>query len=325
MSSKRATVIGWTGGGRREDLRDSAGYVLADRRINGRLRDSGDVLTIEGPEPLSVAVAIRNMPGVAWIAAGRSGDSLAELKVAARGLAEAYVRARDTFVVLPEGQTHREASDLGGSLTSHILETVKGSRVSVESPDVVFRASFDGRKGAVGVEVETGPGGVPTATEEVACLVSGGIHSSVMAWLAFLQGFRVTLVHVDTGETGIRAVASLYSELSNRGDPRWLKLEVLRGGSFFKTLSDYARGSKVPVFAGFSRTGGNRPRPVPNTTAPLYLMPEERFLSEFDRLGLRSTEADTDWERKDRGAPSLRRFGGKRADMSAVLDGLTNT
>jgi hypothetical protein len=325
MSSKRATVIGWTGGGRLDDLRASARYVLGDRRIGGRLYNAGRALALEGPEPISVAVVLKNLPGVAWVAAGRSGRSIAELGAEAGKLARAYVASHDTFAVLADGPTPREASDLGGSLTSSILETVKGSRVSLESPEVTFRASFDGKDGVVGVEVETGPGGVPTAKQEVVCMVSGGVHSSVMAWFAVLQGFRVTIVHVDSGEVGLRAVAHLYSELSHRADPRSLNVEVFQGASLSRTLSDYARKSRVPVYAGFSRTGEPGPRTLTNVTAPLYLMPQERFMSEFDRLGLRGAESETDWDAIDGGTPSSRRFGGKRADVSEVLDSLART
>jgi len=322
MSSKRAAVVGWTRGGRFEDFRSSVAFVLREWRIGGRMHDSGDTLTLDGPEPISVASALRGLPGVAWVAAGRSGRSLGEIAAEAGDLAKVYVRRESGFAVFAEGPTSRDASDLGGMLTSSILETVKGARVSTDSAEVVFRATFDGTSGAVGVEVAAGPGGIPTGNEGVACLVSGGLHSSVLAWFSVLQGLRVSLVHAEAGESGLRAVAGLYAELSHRADPRWLKVEILSGGTVLSSLSHYATRSKVPVYSGISRTGETRPSLPSKVTAPLYLMPQERFLSEFDRLGLRGSEDKADWNRPDARATSTRKFGGKRADLSEVLDSL---
>jgi adenylyl- and sulfurtransferase ThiI len=211
------------------DLHSSVRNVLVDVGIRASTRRAGTALVVLGPEPVSVAAALGDMPGVSWVAVGVSGHSSRDLSDSAKILSGIYVHPRERFAVKAEGPSRAVASDLEGRITSSILESIRGSRVSVESPRVVFRVAFDGKAGAVGVELKPGPGGVPTGNDEAACLVSGGMHSSVLAWLAVIAGFRVRLVHAESGDESLRAVAELYSELSHRADPRGLNLEVLGG------------------------------------------------------------------------------------------------
>ena len=278
-------------------------------------------MTFDGPEPLGLASLFGYTPGVSWVAAGLSARSYRELSLAAGRLAGRYLKKGDSFVVDAEGTRGSVVSDIVGVVTSAVLDGAKGSRVSAESPRVRFSAAFDGGKGVVGVQVRRGPGGTPTGKEEVICLVSGGIHSSVVAWKAVLQGFRVRLLHVTYAEESLTAVARLYSELSHRADPRGLTLEVLEGESVSDALSGYVGSSKKRMFAGFSAGAAQR-RVLANVLAPLYLMSEEGFASEFEGLGIKSFDVPEDWDRRAEGERRIRRFGARRADVSGVLDGL---
>ena len=113
---------------------------------------------------------------MAWIAAGFGAARVDELSSAGGVLAKRYLRRGDSFSVEAEATGGVLASDLGGAVTSRILEAVKGSRAS-ESGKVRFRGAADGKAGVVGVEVAAGPGGVPTGVVGASCLVSGGVHS----------------------------------------------------------------------------------------------------------------------------------------------------
>ncbi len=321
MSAKWATILRWTGRGSVDDLQSSVSFLLAENDLRGKVTRIGQSIVIEGPEPLGVASLIGHLPGVAWVAAGASGGSVSELAVAAEKLARNYLGRGDRFSVEAEGTGGAIASDLAGSIVARILGAARGSRVSSDSPKVRFRAAMDRGKGAVGVEVMAGPGGVPTGKDSVTCFVSGGRHSSVLAWFAVLQGFRVRLVHVSAGDERLQAVARLYSELSHRSDPRWLALEVLDGDTVPGALSRHAESGE-PVFAGVSATVGEKPGRIPKVLTPLFLMPEERFRMEFDSLGIKEADSPVNWKASRRGSPSARRFGGKVADVSGVLDGL---
>jgi len=320
MPSPRTTILRWTGKGSLDDLRSSVAYVLGLEGVEARVSKLGDSVMIVGPEPLRLAALFGNMPGVSWVAVGLTARSLRELSAAAAELSRRYLRKRDRFSVETEGTAGILASDVAGIVTSALLDGAKGSRVSSESPKVRFRAAFDGQEGMVGVEARRGQGGTPTGDEWVVCLVSGGIHSSVVAWEAVLHGFKVRLVHARSSEASLRAVARLYSELSYRADPRGLSLEVLEGESVGGALSRYAGSFRGNVFTGY--TPGAHERQLPNVLAPLYLMSEQRFAEEFEALGIRSFDAPGDWEKEPEGVRTARMFAGRRADVSGVLDGM---
>lgn len=321
MLSKRTAIARWTGRGSLDDLLSSVGYVLGLEGIRARVSTVGGSLTVEGTEPAGVAAAIGKMPGVAWVAAGLTARSQRELSSGARTLARRYLRRGERFAVGAEGTGGVVAADLVGVVTSSVLDEVRGAKVSIDSPKARFRAAFDGTRGVVGVEIASGPGGVPTGKEEAVCFVSGGIHSSVVALGAVVQGYRARLVHARYSEESLRAVAKLYSELSYRADPRGLSLEVLEGGSVTSALSGYSRSDELPIFTGHTPTSPGRRR-LPNALAPLYLAAEERFAEDFEELGFRAFSAPEDWERENGGERKVRRFGGRRADVSGILDGL---
>jgi len=321
MASTNTAIVRWTGKGDLEDLRSSVEFVLGEEEAEARVSRIGESLTVEGPEPLRLAALLGNLPGVSWVAAGLVARSYRELSSSARQLSRKYLKKGDGFVVYAEGTGGTVLSDISGIVTSAALDAVKGSRVSTGSSKVCFRAAFDGDRGVVGVQVRQGPGGAPTGSEEATCLVSGGVHSSVVAWEAVLQGFRVRLVHVMYSEESLRAVARLYSELSHRADPRGLTLEVIDGESVSEGLSRYASSSEKPVFAGFSSGSGGKCR-LAKVLSPLYLMSEDGFATEFEGLGIKSFDAPEDWDRKAEGEAGARRFGRRRADVSAVMDGL---
>jgi hypothetical protein len=303
------------------DLVSSVAFILRQSRLRAHVVEVGGAVAVVGPEPLGVATLVGHMPGVSWVAAGDSGNTLGELSKSAGVLARMYLRKGDGFSVEAEGGGGVAASDVGGSVTSKVLDSVKGARASAASPKVRFRAAFDGRKGVVGVQVTMGPGGVPTGREVATCLVSGGVHSSVTAWFAVLQGFGVRLVHAKLDDDSVMAVARLYSELSHRADPRLLSLEVLEGGSARGAIASRIDGYKGKVFAGFSRADRGEGS-LGWALSPLYLLTEEWFQGEFEGLGLNPHRAKTEWDKQTPGKNRVLKFGGRTADVSGVLDGL---
>jgi len=322
MPVKRSTVLRWTGRGSLSLLKASVYYVLHAHRVRGRVSTVGGSIVVIGPEPLGVAALLQHMPGIAWIGTGFAGASN-DLTKSSSSLAGLYLRRGDRFSVEAEGTEGVLASDIGGAVTSRILEAAKGARVS-DSPRVKFHAAADGARGVVVVEVRTGAGGVPTGREEVSCLVSGGMHSSVAAWMSVLAGFRVRLVHAKVNEESLRAVARLYSELSNRADPRGLELEVLEGGVVQGMLVEYATRSQRRVYGGFHAAAVAPPKRLERAVAsPVYLMPEERFRAEFGSLGFKPFDSMVRWGQRGASKFTSKSFVGGPADVSTVLDGLS--
>ena len=316
-------LVRWTGRGSISDLRSSVDTLLRASRVSARVRIVGGSLVVEGTEPLRAAAALQYTPGVAWVAAGFSFHSLSEAAKVSGQLASRYLRRGQTFSVEAEGEGGVAASDVGGVITSGVLESVKGARVHSESPKVRFRAAFGGKKGVVGIEVRRGPGGVTMGTRWATCLVSGGAHSSVLAWAALLVGFRVRLVHLKVADGGLRAVARLYAELCRRVDPRGLRLEVMEGAALSEELANYLAKSRGQTFGGFNATRGPVPAVLRGVVeAPLYLLPEETFASEFRSLGIRADDSEAQWASSGNTSFLVRAFDGWAEDVSAILDGL---
>jgi hypothetical protein len=258
---------------------------------------------------------------VAWLAVGFAFPNMKEAGRAGGLLAKRYVGPRGAFSVEGEGTGGALGGDVAGAVTSGILEAVKGARVSA-SAKVRFRAASDGSQGVVGIEVAEGPGGVSTGNGWADCLISGGRHSSVLAWCALLMGFRVRLVHVRTSERSLLAVGRLYAELCRRVGPEALRLVVKEGGNM-KDLSRLLEATGGEVFGGFRAGGKTMPRGLPSAaTAPLYLMPEEQLNLVFESLRITPDDSEAKWESTPGDGFLVKRFEGWAEDVSAVLDGL---
>ena len=323
LASKRTTIIRWTGRGSQRRFESSISRVVGIPGVGGSVTRNGRSVLVEGPEPARVASLLSLLPGVSWVAAGMAARSFRELSQASSVLARRYLRPGDRFRVEADASGGIAVGDVAGSVVSAALEAVRGSRVDESRPKVRFRASFDGKRGAVGVELFEGPGGSPTGAEGVTCLVSGGKHSSVLSWMALLSGYRVRMVHARIDEESERAAAHLYAELSNRVDPSGLSLEVLRGGEPASLLLWRAGRAKTPIFAGFhsgcSEVAGALGRSV---VAPLFLLPEGSFDTAYKGLSLRGYQANLDTEGRRARPASKSVFAGVKADVSQVLDGL---
>ena len=305
-------------------LESSIRYLLREREAAPRTWTSGGSIIVEDMEPLGVAAKLEHTPGVSWIAAGLASRSFNELLENSATLARNYLKRGDRFSLDAEGSGDMARPDVAGGLISRILESSKGTRVSLENPKIRFRTAFDGPRGVVGVEIARGPGGIPTGVQSAACLVSGGRHSSVVAWMALLAGYKVRLVHALVGEESLLGVARLYAELSHRTDPRGLMLQVVEGKSPSSSLMGIVRSTNEPVFGGFHASGRGIPRSFKGrVVSPLYLMSEEMFDEESDSLALKSYDAKMTWASGRNEEAQIRSFGGVTADVSEVVDGLS--
>jgi hypothetical protein len=252
-----------------------------------------------------------------------TANSIRELSGVAAVLARRYLRQGDRFAVIADSSGPHALGDIAGAVASSALEVVKGARIDEVRPKLKIRATFDKSVGAVGVELSSGPGGVPTGAEEVVCLCSGGRHSSVVCWFALLSGFRVKVVHAQTVDIGLRPVARLYAELSHRVDPTSISIEVLGGGNVASLLKRRVKSERRQVFGGFHSGCTELPDFIKgNATSPLFLLPEEYFDRELQSLSLEDALSKVGWKPGRVKAAETQRFGGVRADVSQVLDGL---
>jgi len=327
-----STLVGWTGLGSIADLKKAVRRVLKLEGVDSQIRVQGSAIRVDGGRPTEVADFLAYMPGVSWIAVGHSSDSVKGVFGEIASLARIYLKKRTFAIVAETSSREMLESDVVGRAVSAVFDAVPGSKVDEDSPSVTFRVAM-GRKptrdgGVAGVELRKGAGGTPTGATGCLCLVSGGMHSSVMTWYALLSGMRVELVHVAASDESLREVARLYGELSHRVDPSAVGLRVVEGVSVRETIRMLRNAQEGrPIYAGFHcrcndvRPAHGSPRGV---ASPLYLLPEHEFSGVLSSLGLRgypSREAWTSARRSGR-RPVERRIRGKRCDMHGVLDGL---
>ena len=319
-----STIVGWSRLGALTDLRRTVRSVLELERLDATISRAGDCIVAEGGSPTRVARLLHHMPGVEWVAVGHSATNVSGLHSGAARLAKKYLHGRRRFAVIAESsQPDIRAGDLAGGVTAAVLGASKGARVDEGRPDAVFRVVWSGGGGATGVELDGGPGGSPTGSERAVSMVSGGIHSSAVAWLALVAGFRVDLLHVKVDEESLLHVARLYSELSNRVDPAALTLRVVEGGSVVHVVRGVQGAARV--FSG-THPGSGAPSWLGKfVSSPAFLVPESEFNAIASSLQLKGDGRAARWSRtKGRARTIQREIGGKRLDVSGVLEGLAH-
>jgi len=328
---KTAAIVGWSGYGELSDL---------ERTVSSKLSlAAGDVivgsmsLTVPKADPVGVARKLAYLPGVDWVAAGYEFDGEAGLAARLQLLAKRYLRRDSTFKLTAQvEQSDRKEGDILLDGNGAILKSVTGTRVDEKSPDVTFRILEVKGEGAVGVQLKEGPRGVPTSRGlRAACLVSGGYHSAVTAWMAALSGYTVTLVHARADDESLRQVARLYAELSRRIDAASLKLEVLDGaGAPGERLSAWLDSAKGDILSGVHpECRGKGARQVldryPSVLTPLLLLQEDEVRRRLDSLGIKLKAVDASPTVSLTGKKAryvIRRFGGVEADINGVIDGI---
>jgi len=328
---KPAAIVAWNGIGSLNDLARTALGKLP--RGGAGLTTGAGSLIVKGADPVDVARRLAHLPGVAWIAVGHEFEDPAGLLSRLETLAGRYLERGASFKVSVEVEgSGREEGDVLMEATSALLKAAKGTHVDEKSPSVWFRVVVAKDGGACGIQLREGVGGVPTSSRlKAACLVSGGYHSAVVAWMAALSGYSLTLVHARDDDESLRQVARLFAELSTRIDPSSLRLEVLDGegpaGERLETWLGVARGD---VFAGVHPECRGAAalkilRPYPSVLFPLLLLQEGEVRSRLADLGLRGKVTD----RVSRLRPSRKKsgytvkaFAGREADQNAVLDSI---
>jgi len=325
-------MVGWSGSGSFEDLERTVVGKLSAR--DGDAERIDGTLLVTAADPVDVARSLSFLPGVAWIAVGFRfsgvGGYLKNLEL----LAKRYLSKGTTFRISAQvTRSKQTAGDVVLAGNSALLSSISGAKVDERRPRVRFRVCVQAGRGACGAEIRSGPGGAPTGSDWVSCLVSGGERSSSMAWMAALSGFSLRLVHSRTDEVALRHVARLYSELSFRMDPRCVELVVLGGGDDAAgRIGRWLRGHRGAVFAGLrpgrSDAQAGLAERFPNLALPLVLVQDDEIARTYRSLGLgRASKGGisgglTIKALEARSRYSEQRFGGVQADSNEVIDAM---
>jgi hypothetical protein len=326
---KTAAIVGWSGYGELSNLEQT---VLSKLSLAAGAVVTGSMsLTVPKADPVAVARRLAYLPGVDWVAVGYEFEGQGGLASKLQLLAKRYLHRDSTFKLTAQVEKgDQEEGDILLDGNGTILKSATGTRVDEKNPDVTFRILQARGRGAVGVQLKEGPRGVPTSRSlRAVCLVSGGYHSAVTAWMAALSGYSVTLLHARADDESLRQVARLYAELSKRVDAASLKLEVLDGaGKPGERLSAWLDSAKGDILAGaHPECRGNSAREVfkrfPSVIAPLLLLQEDEVRRRLDSLGIKVKTIDSSptLTLAGRKSPYVnRRFGGVEADINGVMD-----
>jgi len=193
-------------GGMSERLAENVRAILADRGLSGTVERHWHRIVIETDEPVAVAAAAADAPGVASASPATVVPSaLDEIVDAMVAVAEALHEPGDAIAVDAQRDsqlpfTSHELGRVGGAA---VVDAVEDASVDLDDPDLPLRVEARPERTFVFTESYEGPGGLPVGTQApVVALVSGGIDSPVAVHETLSRGAPVVPVYVAMGEYG---------------------------------------------------------------------------------------------------------------------------
>ncbi len=173
------------------------GQEVNVRRISGRV-----VLEISEKFPTDTIQRILcRVPGVSWFSLTEAcSSSIESIEEAVLRVAEGKIEGRTFKVktVRAYKQFPYSSPEVDRRL-GRILEEKYGSRVSLREPDVIFTVEITKDEAFIHTDKIRGPGGLPIGSEgRTLVLLSGGIDSSVAAFLMMKRGCVTDALHLHT-------------------------------------------------------------------------------------------------------------------------------
>lgn len=310
---ERAVIVFLTGRGKTERAGERIRNSVGKRDI----LQIGKVAVLRNSAAID-AYRISRLPGVMWTAYGFISREESILKDAV-DLASNFIKNKRSFsVVVTEEKP--ELTDVKMSIEGNILSKFQKKKINEKKPDLTFILSRTEKGYAFGLKLYQGVGGSIQGEETVTCLVSGGMHSSVVAWLSCLSGKGVKIVHSLSSTYSLYSVARLYERLSSMSDPTLLELSVLKGeGREEDVLYSWLEDNGA-VFSG-NHIECSSKLFSSKVIAPAYVLPEEVFAKYQREMRLPNFE-----RRIGEGGRYVKykefSFGGRSANMHEVIDSL---
>ncbi len=267
------------------------------------------------------AYRISKLPGIMWTAYGfiSKGESIIRDAV---DLASNFIRKKRSFSVIV-AEDNPEFSDIKMSIEGSILSKFQKKKINEKKPDLTFILSGAGKGYAFGLKLYEGVGGSMQGEEIVTCIVSGGMHSSVVAWLSCLSGKGVRIVHSLASTHSLYSVARLYERLSAMSDPTLVELRVLKGEGREEDVLYSWLEDNGPAFSG-NHVECSSKLFSEKVIAPAYILPEEVFAKYLREMRLPNFE-----RRVGEGGRYVKykelSFGGRSANMHEVIDSLSSS
>ena len=228
-------------------LASNLAFDLRKAGIEHRLAKSEGRIFICTPDSLAARIAARVFGVVSSSPARTLLPDVGEISRAAEEMA-LRIRPR-TFAIRPRRSGGNISSETIGREAGEAVRMATGAAVDLEDPELeIF---VEARQDAVYLyrEILKGPGGLPLGSGgRMVALISGGIDSSVAAWMMMRRGCPVALLHFDSrpyadalGQS--KRSAEILGQWTSGRKIRFIQVPIARG--IEKIASHYPRATCV--------------------------------------------------------------------------------
>lgn len=174
----------------------------------------------EGEEKL-IRMSLAKIFGIANFSfAKRASLDLEALKIEAANLvASASGGSFKIATVRPNKQFPLTSMEISAQVGGYVAEK-SGKKVDVSNPDIVCAITIAEKEAYLGIELISGPGGLPVGISgNLLALLSGGIDSPVASWKMMRRGASVDFIHFHsypyTNRSSIEKVKDLAHTLTS--------------------------------------------------------------------------------------------------------------
>jgi thiamine biosynthesis protein ThiI len=187
----------WTRQSWERILASNLSFDLRRSGVEHHLARSEGRIFIHTPDPRAAEIAARVF-GV--VSSSPAQTLLPEMGEISRAAAELALRIKPrTFAIRPKRSGGSISSEAIGREVGEAVRTTTGARVDLEDPELEIFVEARKDRAYLFTRILKGPGGLPLGSGgRMVALISGGIDSSVAAWMMMRRGCPLSLLHFDS-------------------------------------------------------------------------------------------------------------------------------
>jgi thiamine biosynthesis protein ThiI len=228
-------------------LASNLAYDLRKAGLEHRVARSEGRIFIHTSDPRTAEIAARVFGVVSASPAETAPSDIGEIS---RAAAEVAMRKMPrTFAIRPRRSGGSISSETIGREAGEAVRMATGARVDLEDPELEIYVEARQDRAYLFTEILKGPGGLPLGSGgRMVALISGGIDSSVAAWMMMRRGCPVSMLHFDSRpyadalDQCMRS-AQVLSQWSSGRKINFIQVPIARG--IEKIASHYPRATCV--------------------------------------------------------------------------------
>lgn len=211
---------------------------LKKKSLQGEILRERHRIYIQTDNAKKVADSLKSIFGIVSLSpAIETKADIGELGKVAADMAEKIIDEGDTFAVRVKrtGRHGFSSKDVEEKLGDMILDSIN-TRVDLSHPDKTIYAEVKDGQGFVFDEKIRGVGGLPYKTQgKVIALISGGVDSSVAAWMIMRRGCEIIALHFGSTDEVEEIIERLQEYSVHR-----IKTYAIPYDEILKTISEKA-------------------------------------------------------------------------------------